>query len=155
MNIFVLDMNPAKAATYHVDKHVPKMVVESAQMLSTAHHILDEEKPGIYKISNKNHPCNIWLRQSKTNYQWLWELAMSLVDEYHVRYGNKTHKTEAVLEVLREAPVNAPSHVGLTPFALAMPDEYKSDCPVLSYRSYYRGAKRDFATWKTSTPSWW
>jgi hypothetical protein len=154
MNIFVLDMEPRVAAAYHVDKHVPKMIVESAQLLSTAHHILDGEKPAIYKISNKNHPCNIWLRESKSNYHWLWELATGLVEEYHLRYGSKTHKTEAVLDVLREAPVNAPA-VGLTPFAQAMPDEYKSECPVTAYRGYYRGAKRDFATWKTTVPAWW
>lgn len=155
MNIFVLDMNPKTAAEYHVDRHVPKMIVESAQMLSTAHHILDEEKLGIYKISNKNHPCNIWLRESSTNYEWLWELAMGLVSEYHTRYGNKVHKTEAILELLREPPRNSIRTSEVTSFAQAMPDEYKNDCVVTAYRDYYMGAKRSFATWKTQEPYWW
>lgn len=154
MNIFVLDMEPRVAASYHVDKHVPKMIVESAQLLSTAHHILDGEKPAIYKISNKNHPCNIWLRQSKSNYQWLWNLTVGLVDEYHVRYGDRVHKTETILNLLQEPPVHAPD-VGLTPFAQAMPDEFKRSCAVEAYRGYYLGAKRAFASWKTQAPAWW
>lgn len=154
MNIFVLDMNPRKAAEYHIDKHTPKMIVESAQMLSTAHHVLDGEKPGIYKISNKNHPCNIWLRESKDNYKWLWELSLGLVEEYHIRYGNKTHKTEIVLNNLQAAPHNSPS-IGLTRFAQAMPDDYKNACVVTAYRTYYMYDKKKFAAWKTQKPYWW
>lgn len=156
MNIFVLDKEPRKAAAYHVDKHVPKMIVESAQMLSTAHHALDEEESieGIYKAAHLNHPCTIWVRESKQNYEWLLELALGLVDEYHIRYGHKTHKTEKVLDTLKNAPKKIVPW-GLTYFAQAMPDEYKDDDPVQAYRKFYMGEKRPFATWKTQQPYWW
>ena len=41
MNIFILDKDPMKAAMMLCDRHVPKMIVESAQMLSTVHRLLD------------------------------------------------------------------------------------------------------------------
>jgi hypothetical protein len=154
MNIFVLDKNPFTAAKFHINKHVPKMIVESAQMLSTAHHVLDGEKPGIYKISNKNHPCNIWLRQSKQNYEWLFDLALGLVEEYKIRYENKHHKTEDVLMNLMSTPDNIPL-LGVTEFAQAMPDAYKNACTVTAYRNYYMHEKRNFAAWKTQKPYWW
>jgi len=154
MNIFVLDKNPFNAAKFHIDKHVTKMIVESAQMLSTAHHVLDGEKPGIYKISNKNHPCNIWLRQSLQNYEWLVDLSLGLVEEYKIRYGNKHHKTEDVLINLIHPPDNINS-LGITEFAQAMPDEYKNTCTVTAYRNYYMHEKQSFAAWKIQKPYWW
>jgi hypothetical protein len=154
MNIFVLDKNPFIAAKFHINKHVPKMIVESAQMLSTAHHILDGEKLGIYKISNKNHPCSLWVRQSKSNYEWLFDLALGLVEEYKIRYGNKHHKTEDVLINLTSPPDSIES-LGLTEFAQAMPDAYKNPCAVTAYRTYYMYDKRSFAAWKTQKPYWW
>jgi len=157
MNIFVLDKNPEVAATYHIDKHVTKMLVEYAQLMSTAHHVMDGEIAAlkdIYKISNINHPCNLWVRESKQNYEWLWSLASALADEYHVRYGDKVHKSELVIDRLRFPPVNMASW-GLTPFAQAMPDEYRREDAVEAYRLYYLGDKRSFATWKTNPPAWW
>ena len=43
MNIFYLHENPEICAEYHCDKHVVKMILETAQMLSTAHRIIDGE----------------------------------------------------------------------------------------------------------------
>jgi len=46
----------------------------------------------------------------------------------------------------------------MTNFALAMPDEYKVDCPVQSYRQYYWLDKRNAfkCVWtKRETPYWW
>ncbi len=48
MNIFVLDEDPVISAQMMCDKHIPKMIVEAAQMLSTAHRMLDgymEKRP--------------------------------------------------------------------------------------------------------------
>ena len=65
MNIFVLDNDPFKAAEYQCDKHVVKMVLETAQLLCSAH----ETAP--YKRTHYNHPCAIWTRSSLSNYMWL------------------------------------------------------------------------------------
>ena len=70
MNIFYLDKNPDLSAQLHCDKHVVKMILEYAQMLSTAHRVLDNSQD-VYKIAHKNHPCTIWVRENKSNYKWL------------------------------------------------------------------------------------
>lgn len=156
MNIFVLDEDPRTSASYHNNRHVVKMIVESAQLLSTAHHALDGEDAiqGIYKSAHLNHPCTVWARESKQNYEWLLQLARGLVDEYHIRYGNKTHKTEAIIETLKTAPKRIASW-GLTPFAQAMPEEYREENAVQAYRKYYILDKPHLAQWKTQVPYWY
>lgn len=153
MNIFVLDKNIKKAAQYHCDKHVVKMIVEYAQLLSSAHHLSDSAfAKDCYKLTHKNHPCAIWVRESKANYIWLYNLFNSLCAEYTARY-NKVHKT-----YIEKGPVlqNVPdlSWKGLTPFPQAMPEEFRRDDAVEAYRAYYRGAKKEIATWKTKVPEW-
>jgi hypothetical protein len=157
MNIFALDKNPRIAASYHLDKHVPKMIVETAQMLSTAHHIIDGQDAiaGIYKEAHVNHPCSIWARESTENYRWLHDLGMGLIEEYHLRYGNKVHKTESVMEILKSAPKRIVPW-GLSMFAQAMPDQYKDEWDgVKAYRAFYRGEKHAFAEWRLGAPDWW
>lgn len=155
MNIFVLHINPRTAAQHHADKHVGKMLIESAQMLSTAHHIVSPltTPADAYKPTHANHPCSIWARTDAKNYLWLYELADALAEEYEKRYG-KTHATAYVLECLSEPPVGLPSKT-LTPFAQAMPDQYKHKDAVMAYRAFYMHEKRSFATWKTQPPYWW
>jgi hypothetical protein len=59
MNIFVLDTNPAKAAKYHNNKHCVKMILETAQLLSTAHRIIDGKQEEIYfKTLQGNYSCS-------------------------------------------------------------------------------------------------
>ena len=100
MNIFYLDRDPVIAAQMMCDKHVVKMILESAQMLSTAHRVLDGDeyanKMGLYKMAHKNHPSTIWVRSSERIIEWLWEHYVALMDEYTYRYG-KTHATERML----------------------------------------------------------
>ena len=91
MNIFVLHTNPKIAAQMACDKHVVKMVSESVQMLSTTMHSVGLEGP--WKKTHANHPCTIWARESLQNYQWLWDHANSLGEEYTHRY-NKKHKSQ-------------------------------------------------------------
>lgn len=143
MNIFAVDYDPVKAARMLCDKHVVKMVLETAQMLSTIN-------SGPYKPTHKNHPCTLWAGDRVTNYLWLVEHGLALADEYTVRYG-KVHKSQAVIEGLSMPPA-LPD--GTTPFALAMPDEYKCDDPVESYRNYYM-SKAAFCTWKNTQPPDW
>ena len=97
MNVFVLDQDPRVCATYHNDKHVVKMILETAQLLCGVHHMTESNLDIPYKLSHKNHPCSIWARKSLENYVWLCDLGMELSKEYTHRYG-KTHKSQAVIE---------------------------------------------------------
>lgn len=159
MNIFFLDKNPAKAAQYHCDKHVVKMVLESAQLLSTAWWLLEPAyvNTGLYKPTHKNHPCAIWCRQKYMNYMWLCGLAEALCKEYTHRYGRK-HASEKIINwCCRYAPqpLIATEETGMTIPALAMPDEYKQADPVKAYRAYYLGAKKHLLTYTNrEAPSW-
>ena len=152
MNIFVLDTDTKKAAEYHCDKHVVKMILETAQILSSAHHMLGDFREDIYKLSHKNHPCSIWARSSSSNYSWLVRLGFDLVEEYENRYRG-FHKTSEVLYRLIDPPKSIEDGP-MTSFALAMPDDYKCNDPVKSYRAYYMSEKRNICSWKNKTPYW-
>lgn len=141
MNIFALDVNPLIAAQMHLDKHIVKMPLESAQMLSTLN-----APNAPYKPTHRNHPCTLWAGLTHSNYGWLVDLGMALCKEYTYRYG-KVHKSQQVIELLRLAPASVP--VGpLTAFALAMPDECKQADAVLAYQKYYRTHKAHIGAWK-------
>jgi hypothetical protein len=154
MNIFYLDNNPTVCAQQHCNKHVVKMVVETSQLLSTAHRVLDDNvSSSIYKIAHKNHPSAIWCRTTSENYKWLYRLLVALLDEYECRY-EKSHKCWSLIPHLVHLPRNI-QHGPFSPPPLAMPDEYKVADTVESYRNYYRGAKSSFAKWKNRpTPDW-
>ena len=143
MNIFFLDWNPQTAAKYHCDKHVVKMILETAQLLYSAHWMLNSPLPAnAYKLAHKNHPCAIWVRQSIINYLWLCSLGLYLCEEYKHRYGgHKTHKTEAHIRWLFEnRPQNIPN-CGMTNPVQAMPDEFKNEDPIIAYKTYYIESK--------------
>ena len=178
MNIFVLDESPQVAAQMMCDKHVVKMIVESGQMLSTAWRVLDGDQYTelsannrrikrwkspynlmediLYKASFVGHPCSQWVMENDKNYYWLAEHAYELCKEYTRRY-RKVHKTEDMISLVRfRKPVNIPIADSITPFAQAMPEEYKNSNAVEAYRAYYIGEKTHFAEWKnTETPSWY
>ena len=158
MNIFFLDNDIRKCAQYHCDKHVVKMILETAQLLCGVHHMTPQVAPQVapqvpYKLSHKNHPCAIWSRESLTNYLVLCELGLELCYEYTYRYGRR-HKSQDVIEW---CVTNKPSivDIGYTQPPKAMPDEYKVDSVVESYRNYYRGAKVSFAVWKNREKPCW
>ena len=180
MNIFILDEDPRTAASMHCDKHVPKMVLESAQMLSTAHRLIDgtmykapsksgktmvkhwkHDDPGmeklLYKAVHMGHPCTLWSMESDANYNWHYKHFIALCDEYTYRYG-KTHLTDTKLrEALELTPYNI--HKGpQTPFRLAMADfpECHFQDPVVSYRAFYQTKQKRFSmVWsKRDIPSW-
>lgn len=152
MNIFVLDTDPYKCAVYHNDKHVVKMILETAQLLCGVHWVGGSEAP--YKLSHRNHPCAIWSRECIENYIWLCDLGMALSREYSHRY-NKRHKSQDIIEWCYDNKPNLRSNGDITPFALAMPDECKVGNAVESYRVYYITEKRSLASWKMrSIPTW-
>jgi hypothetical protein len=176
MNIFYLDSRPQQCAEQHCDKHVVKMILEYAQLLSTSHRVLDgvqrtsltesgrkhktwtlEDRSldgALYKATHMNHPSAIWARQSYKNYEHLHELFYHLCKEYTKRYG-KVHKSEGLMGDLFAAPVNIDIQAPFTEPPPAMPDYCKvPGNSVESYRKYYINEKAYFAKWKTKEPQW-
>lgn len=155
MNIFVLDPDPHQAARMQCDKHVVKMVLESAQLLASAAHAHGVSQPP-YAPTHPHHPCTKWAAASRENYLWLLDHFEGLLEEYTRRYG-KVHLCErkGMREWFRAHADALPSR-GLTPFAQAMPQEYRHPDAVTAYRAYYRGAKSSFARWKSGAiPPWY
>lgn len=161
MNVFFLDTDPTTAAQWQCDRHVVKMILESAQLLSTAHRELDgdewADEVGLYKSTHKNHPSAVWARQSTRNYRWLYLHFLALCDEYRYRYG-KDHKTWTKLHgVLGEFP-DAMSAANWSDPPQCMPDEYKHANSVQAYRNYYRLDKASndwFCYNKGRCAPWW
>lgn len=177
MNIFVLDMCPRKAASMHCDIHVGKLAMEASQLLSVAHHRYNPKADtikGLCYPTHVNHPCALWTRQCKENYEWLFELYVGLHDEYMYRFGTM-HGNYMRMYAIKNTPPLLPSNGGsLTTHPLCMPDIYKvrSDASaslstdknvlpdvVASYRKYYkygkehlthRYTKREKPAWLTS-----
>jgi hypothetical protein len=151
MNIFVVNKDPVLAAQDLCDKHVIKMVLETAQLLCSAH--LKGHAP--YNPTHIKHPCTIWTAASLDNYRWLCEHGIALSNEYTRRY-HKNHKSSDVIWWCSvHPPVMIPKNVGLTSFAQAMPDQYKNIDPVIAYRKYYIAEKSRFAKWSNRvTPIW-
>ena len=151
MNIFILDNDIEKCAQYHCDKHVVKMILESAQLLSTGVRLsgLDEG----YKIAHPNHPCSIWVSESLSNWKWLRELATALNKEYRYRFEkNVNHKSYDLIHSLSSPDLK---DLGLTPFAQVMPESYRDKNPVTAYRQYYMGEKSKIFKWTKRTDSLW
>ena len=181
MNIFVLDESAKKAAEYHCDKHVVKMILESAQMKSTAHWLhllwsnnkdlkdfkrvrdaklwlLENTNPALhppYSITHVRHPCTIWVSSTVQNYMWHYDLLFYLCKEYTKRYG-KIHKTANYLSWFKNNIPQGMKSSSLEDFAICMREDFKiNKDAVASYRNYYKKDKVRFAKWKlNNTPIW-
>lgn len=146
MNIFFLHEDPEQAAQMMSDKHIVKMILESAQLLSTAHHVCNTylKTNKLYKATHVNHPMSIWARESKQNYRWLYQHFCALATEYTKRY-RKVHKSYRILNKVLVHPPELPS-LGLTVPPQCMPVKYQnenkslSDC-VSAYVAYYEEEK--------------
>lgn len=176
MNIFYIDENPVQAAQWMVDKHVVKMILESAQLLSTAHRLLDGEEyvgetatgrkakrwrlhdsrePVVYSATHINHPSCVWARSSVENYNWLVDHFFALMDEYTYRY-DKEHKCFGELSYMLQSPPKNLKDWDMTPMPSAMDDKYKiSEDALTNYRNYYRLGKVDLHSWKRREPPEW
>jgi hypothetical protein len=158
MNIFYLDMNPTLCAQYHTDKHVVKMILESAQLLCTAVNVVAGEQVTPYKSTHVNHPCAIWVRESYSNWLELYYLMLALEDERRYRFESKVrHKSVDALcssGILVMAGI-LPHEYGTRP-PLCMPDHCKvSADPVECYREYYRREKVALHKWTgRDKPEW-
>lgn len=178
MNIFFTSKDPQICATNQCDKHVLKMSVEYAQMMSTAHRVLDGQpyfdktinnrkitrwklcdnrENILYKASHYNHCSNIWLRESIAHYQWFFNLWLYTIVEYMWRFQN-THKGVSLLPFVEQPPTNIPNKPWLRDPPPAMPDIYKvSNNSIQSYINFYNGDKSTFAKWEkiSPPPSWY
>jgi hypothetical protein len=184
MNIFYLSENPVEAAEWMVDRHVVKMILESAQLLSTAHRILDgreiqlevqvEQEDGklktrkkkwwllndareeiLYSATHINHPSAIWCRSSIENYNWLVDHFFALMKEYTYRY-DKEHKCFGELSFALCTPPKNLETYDMTLMPSAMADEYKiSEDPIVNYRNYYKMGKTHLHSWKKRNPPEW
>lgn len=152
MNIFILDRDITKCAQYHCDQHVIKMILESVQLLCTALNKKGFQTP--YRSTHIKHPCVLWVEESYDNFLWLARLTHLLNDEFRYRYNKeKDHASIAVLNKIEHLEYE---RRGLTPFAQAMPDQYKvKGQAVRAYRNFYRGEKMGFATWTRRTQPRW
>lgn len=179
MNIFYIDSDPKLCAEWAVDRHCVKMILEAAQLLSTAHRLLDgtqyadKTKTGrsvkrwrlpdnretiFYSATHVNHPCAVWVRESARNYTWLWSYLNEHCKEYTRRYG-KIHKIEqdGLLDALKQIPTNIPRILHRTPVPSAMDTKYIiSEDPIVNYRNYYKVGKAHLHSWKApaTAPDW-
>jgi len=148
MNIFYLDKDPVKAAQAQYNKHVVKMILESAQMLCTAHHVYGNPDDVPYKQAHLNHPSTIWVRENSLHYDWLYEHMIALGNEYTKRYS-KQHLSITKCKIpLSNQPENIP-HEEFEQPPQCMPDEFKDECSVQAYWNYYIGEKHTVANQKT------
>ena len=158
MNIFVLDRDPEAAARALCDRHVVKMALETAQLLSTALRAHGVDDPALYKPSHRAHPCTLWTSATRANFIWLVDHGLAICAEYGRRYGGREHASRKVILRAADASVSVPKGEGVvTPFAQAMPAEYRRLDAVTAYRAYYLGDKARFASWRApaAAPTWW
>ena len=167
MNLFILSRNLQECVEWMFDKHIGKIILEAIQMLCTALRLLDPDgdihtKVKLYRIAHKNHPVTVWMRTSLENYLWTLDLVDVMHQEWKYRYDHpeeKVHASYKLMPFLREYAPSAdkfPSS-GLTPFAQAMPDEYKHEDPIVAYQQYYQSPeKQRIASWKKRPrPAWY
>ena len=168
MNLFILSLFPEEVAKFMMDKHIVKIILEAVQMLCSARRVLlpaDDEtiNASLYKLAHKNHPVTIWCRMSRENFIWTLDLVDEMHKEWRFRYNHpetKFHKSYLVAQYLREHIPDADvfPEQRLTPFAQAMPDQYKHEDAVVAYRNYYMSEeKQKIATWnkKREAPEWY
>jgi hypothetical protein len=151
MNIFALTDDVIQCAEWHVDRHIVKMPLETAQMLCTCLNKIDVSTP--YLPVHQKHPCTLWAGINRSNYKWLCELGFALSMEYTYRY-NKVHKSEEVIKYCYDFIDKFPEGE-LTPFAQAMPDEFKHPDSIQAYRKYYIHGKSHLHIWTgRPVPEW-
>jgi len=160
MNIFFLHDDPDQAARYYADKHVGKILIECCQMMSTS--AREYGFVGGYGDTHVSHPMTLWVGASRSHYEWCWDHAVALADEWIKRYG-KAHGSMQLLPSLGLASRLIPENGWRNP-PRCIPDEYKlpydehhgdTSCHVASYRWYYACDKRHLHKWtKREQPEW-
>jgi hypothetical protein len=153
MNIFYTNRDPNACAKDHCDKHAVKMMLEYAQLLSTAHREYGSNDPVLYKSTHKNHPSAKWTRENTEQYKWVYRLWKALSWEYSRRYGKVHASWERLSTALSGPPEGMPEGTLVDP-PQCMPDQYKCNDTVKAYRDYVR-LDKGFARWNyTQKPKW-
>lgn len=152
MNIFYLDKEIVSCAQAHFDCHVVKMILESAQILSTVCNL--QGLATTYKPTHKNHPCTLWAAESIDNWQWLYTFTLALNDEYCYRFNHqKSHRSIHVINQLQQPDLPT---LGITERPQAMPACYHVvQNPVAAYRAYYLGEKKHLMKYTKRKPPKW
>ena len=177
MNIFYIDKDPKLCAEWAVDSHCIKMILEAAQLLSTAHRVIDgteytdktasgrnvkrwrlpdHRDTVLYSATHMNHPSAVWVRQSNNNYNWLYCYLYEHCHEYTYRYG-KVHKVESsgLMAALQSPPHNIPVAPFTQPTPAMDPKYIISDDSVINYRNYYKHGKFHLHNWKKREMPYW
>lgn len=176
MNLFFLSRNPREAAQAHYNKHVVKMVLETAQLLCSAHRLLDGARAAgvsksgrkqttwvlpdeareraLYRASHANHPVAVWVRASRAHYEWAFALFVQLLEEYSFRY-EKVHACAKLIDALAAPPRCIPD-AGFVDPPPCMPELYRASGDVVAcYRAYYREGKKNLLAYKArEAPAW-
>ena len=152
MNIFAVDDDPIQAARQLPDRHVTKMILESAQMLSIVYSPWYWDVGTVSKVDGtpfktakgafKKHPCTIWAAESFANCAWLIQHAVGLCTEFVERYGKQHGLTKSLWDAKklfhREAGEPIIIHRDVVRFARAMPDDIKYDDSIDDVTAYRR-----------------
>ena len=176
MNIFYVNTNAELAAQSMVNRHVVKMILETAQLLSTAHRVIDgEEYTGqsqsgrkarrwklnndldtiLYSATHINHPSAIWTRKTSGNYSWLYDHLVALGSEYTYRYARSHVTIDKLGDILKNPPDNIPQGA-ITPMPSCMDKEHIiGNDPVENYRNYYNKGKTSLHRWTNRFPPEW
>lgn len=153
MNIFLLDRDVEKCASYMVDNHVVKMITEHAQMLSTVVRLNGGDAG--YKVTHPHHPCTRWVGASLSNWFYLKALTHWMHLEWQYRFDHPRDHWHKAYGIIQSLPIPDIPDVGLTPFAQAMPEQYRHKDAVVAYRNFYNGDKRHLFKWKKrEQPEW-
>lgn len=152
MNIFVLSENPIEAAHAHCDQHIHKMILESAQMLSTAAH---KNLPSIprrllYKPAYENHPCTLWVSSSFSHMVWVCTLAITLEGIRDSKNLNRHASMDVISEISQTlksfGDLPDPEH-----FAEAMYPHVKVRMDLTTVQKYQLYYKKKHAQWLLDT----
>lgn len=155
MNIFILDNDFQTNVESYVDKHVVKMITEHTQLLSSAVRLTGIDAG--FRISHINHPCNIWVRKSLSNWEYLYKLNEYLHEEWRYRYNHSSYKYHKSYEIMKSLPKPNIKDIGLTDFVCSIDKTLIiSNDPIENHRHYYIKKKQHLANWKKrNVPSWW
>src|ERR1700744_5095204 len=154
MNIFAVDSDPVLCAQALDDKRLLKMILETAQILSSALSNLGYWKSNLYRPTHVNHPCVQWAGASRRNFDWLVLYGIALGQEYKHRFG-RFHRSVSVVmnasERFKDCPLDA---LSMTPFpnctgwkGRSVQDAYRAYLSVDKWTETSRWTKRSKPEW--------
>lgn len=158
MNIFFLHKNPVASSNMYGDKHVGKIILEIAQMCSTALHRHGLSDIAPYKPAYENHPMTRWVGDSSGNFEYAITLATGLSTQWHERFKSSHKSIDAIMDITISAIISERIYKAFPQYdftlpPLCMPDEHKPDDytsfddTIEAYRRYYKHDKTAMHSW--------